>query len=157
MHLVAGMLMVAAWMLYFLRFHDPAFQLIVYAGWAVLAAGLALIFSSMFFLRTRGQPEEGRDFTQTTQLVQSGLYAVVRHPLYLGWLLMYLAAMFLSQHWVVAVLALLGVACMVLIVRQEDRLLAERFGDAYESYMAAVPALNLAVGVARLLRRPGRR
>jgi protein-S-isoprenylcysteine O-methyltransferase Ste14 len=124
------MLMVAAWMLYFVRFHDPAFQLIVYAGWAVLVAGLALIFSSMFYLRTRGQPEEGGDFTQTTQLVQSGLYAVVRHPLYLGWLLMYLAAMFLSQHWIVAVLALLGMASMVLIVRQEDRFLIERFGDA---------------------------
>jgi protein-S-isoprenylcysteine O-methyltransferase Ste14 len=83
------------------------------------------------------------------------VYAVVRHPLYLGWLLMYVAVILFSQHGLTVVLGTLGIVCMSLICRQEDQRLIERFGEAYERYMTSVPALNVLAGTLRLLRRRG--
>jgi len=153
MFFFAGLLLVLVWLLYVLEFHDPTIELLVYVGWPVLVVGLTLILLAIATLRARGRPAEGKDFTSTTTLVQAGLYGVVRHPLYLGWLLMYVAAILFSQHWIVTILAVLGTVCMVQITRQEDRHLIDRFGAAYEQYRDAVPALNLVTGMARLYRR----
>ena len=153
MFFFAGILLALVWLLYLLEFHDPAIGLLVYVGWLVLVVGLTLILLAILTLRARGRPAEGKDIASTTMLVKDGIYGLVRHPLYLGWLLMYAAAILFSQHWIVAILAALGIACMVQITRQEDRHLRDRFGDAYEQYRDSVPALNLATGMARLCRR----
>lgn len=148
----ASVLLVATWLLYFFLWHNPVLDWLVYAGWVILVVGLALIALAMSTLRRRGRPAEGEDLTRTTVIVRSGIYAVVRHPLYLGWLLMYVAVMLLSQHPVILLMALPGVACMVLICRDEDRRLIDKFGDSYREYMRSVPALNILVGVVRVLR-----
>jgi protein-S-isoprenylcysteine O-methyltransferase Ste14 len=80
------------------------------------------------------------------------VYALVRHPLYLGWSLMYIAAFFFSQHWLILIIAVLGVACMLQITAQEDRDLIVKFGDRYETYMKSVPAMNFLAGMLRWLR-----
>lgn len=153
MYHLAGVLLVLTWLLYLLEFHDSAIEPLVYAGWIVLGIGLTLILLAIVTLRAKGRPAEGKDFASTTTLVRDGIYGVVRHPLYLGWLLMYVAAILFSQHWIVATLAVLGTACIIQITRQEDRHLIGRFGDAYERYMDSVPAMNLAIGIARLRQR----
>ena len=153
MYCMAGILLVLAWMLYLLWLHDPVFKLLVYAGWFVLAIGLVLVFWPMTALRTKGNPAEGKDFTHTTRLVTGSIYRVVRHPLYLGWCLMYIAAGLFSQHWVVAILASLGVACIVQMAEQEDRHLIEKFGGAYARYMDSVPGMNLLAGIVRLVQQ----
>lgn len=150
MYHFAGVLLVLTWLLYFLEFHDSAIKLLVYVGWMVLVVAITLILLAIATLRARGRPAEGKDFASTTTLVKAGIYGMVRHPLYLGWLLMYVAAILFSQYWIVIILAALGVACVVQITRQEDRHLIERFGDAYEQYRDSVPALNLVTGMARL-------
>jgi len=152
----ASALLVVVWLLYFLRLHDPAVPPLVYAGWAVLAGGFTLIVPAMRTLGTLGRPQPGQDFTHTTRVVEHGIYAAVRHPLYLGWLLMYVTAMLFSQHWLVLILALLGSGCVYGIARLEDRDLVKRFGPAYERYAQSVPRMNLAAGIVRLVmeRRP---
>jgi steroid 5-alpha reductase family enzyme len=84
---------------------------------------------------------------------QLGIYAVVRHPLYLGWLLAYVALILLSQHWLTAIIGIPGMVCVYLISRQEDNRLVEKFGDDYKHYMQKVPRMNLLDGVIRLIRR----
>lgn len=151
----ASSLLLVVWLLYFLWLHDAIFPALAYAGWPILAGGFALIFLSTRTLKTHGQTEPRKDFTHTTRVVRHGIYAVVRHPLYLGWLLMYVAAMFFSQHWLVLILALLGSGCLYGIARWEDQELVARFGPAYEQYMQSVPRMNLAAGILQLLQ--GRR
>jgi len=84
---MAGVLLVLTWLLYFFLLHIPVLQWLVYAGWVILAIGLVFIFLPMVVLHSKGKPEEGKDFAHTTTIVDSGIYAIVRHPLYLGWLL----------------------------------------------------------------------
>ncbi len=104
----ASILLVATWVLYFLRWHDPLLQWLIFAGWGILIMGLMLIVLAMATLRSKGRPGKGESFTQTTVIVDSGIYAIVRHPLYLGWLLMYVAVILFSQHWLVVLMGTVG-------------------------------------------------
>jgi protein-S-isoprenylcysteine O-methyltransferase Ste14 len=75
------------------------------------------------------------------ELVQSGAYREVRHPIYLSMLcmlLMNLAMIGTLPGWPVAiVLALVGTEIRV---RVEDGLLRERFGPKFTEWQKRVPA-----------------
>jgi protein-S-isoprenylcysteine O-methyltransferase Ste14 len=151
--IVASTSFVLCWLLFFLFFHSPRSQILFILGNAAIGVGTLLIILAMRTLRQRGGPEKEEDFMGTTKVVQQGIYALVRHPLYLGWLLIYPAAMLVSQHWVIIVLGSIGMAAMVQITKAADQELIEKFGPAYEQYMQQVPRLNLLLGIVRKLRR----
>ena len=76
------------------------------------------------------------------ELVRSGPYARVRHPIYLAMLLFLLGLAVAMGHWgqlIVAIpLFLIGTGIRT---RAEDRLLEEGFGDAFRQYRNSTPAL----------------
>ena len=150
---IAAVTLVTSWLLYFFKFHDPIFPFLIIVGWVNLILGLTFIFLAMGFLRFTGRVEKGRDFTHTTTLVTDGIFAIVRHPLYLGWLLLYPAVIFLSQKWLVTIMGFLGSICMVQIARLDDESLIEKFGDPYISYLESVPRLNFFKGTLKLLKK----
>ncbi|HEY8152412.1 MAG TPA: isoprenylcysteine carboxylmethyltransferase family protein [Vicinamibacteria bacterium] len=74
-------------------------------------------------------------------LIRVGPYALTRHPIYSG-LLLALTGTALARD---SLGGLLGLALLfagaVVKLRQEERLLLEHFGPAYQAYRAEVPAL----------------
>ena len=84
---IASFAIILCWLLFILFFHNPISQFLFIVGNIVLGAGILLIILAMVTLRGKGNLAEGAAFTDTTVLVKSGVYSVVRHPLYLGWLL----------------------------------------------------------------------
>ena len=78
------------------------------------------------------------------QLVRTGPYAIVRHPIYSSLLAILLATLFLLTRWEWAVVSLIFfIAGTEIRVRTEDGLLRSRFGQAFEEYRRAVPAYIL--------------
>jgi len=156
LYYIAGALLVLAYS--FLWFLDTPndIQLLRHVGGAILGFGIILIFLPRFVFRSKGKPEKGKNWTETTVVVDTGIYAVVRHPLYLGWLLAYVALIFLSQHWLTIIIGVIGMICVYLISRQEDHRLVDKFGDDYKLYMQKVPRMNLLIGIIRLVRRRDR-
>jgi len=76
------------------------------------------------------------------ELVRSGPYARVRHPIYLGLLLFLLAMAVALGHWLQLVVAVpLYLAGTEIRTRIEDRLLEQTFGDAFRDYRNSTPAL----------------
>ena len=153
LYYVAGALLVLTYSLLWFLDTPAGIQLLRYVGGAILVVGIMLIFLPLFILPREGKVPKGKDITHTTAVVSSGIYAIVRHPLYLGWLLMYLAIIFWSQHWLTIIIGVISMICIYLISRQEDHRLVEKFGDDYKRYMQKVPRMNLLDGVIRLIRR----
>ena len=78
---------------------------------------------------------------QGHELIRSGPYAVVRHPIYTGMLLALAGTAMTIDKW----RALAGLALIVIaFVRKltiEERFMAEQFGEAYARYRAEVAML----------------
>ncbi|HLH16001.1 MAG TPA: isoprenylcysteine carboxylmethyltransferase family protein [Bryobacteraceae bacterium] len=75
------------------------------------------------------------------QLVRTGPYAIVRHPIYSSLLGMLVCTILMLTRWQWAPVSLaLYIAGTEIRVRAEDALLAGRFGDEFERYRRAVKA-----------------
>lgn len=153
MYTIAVVFLVVEYILFWML-DTPAVPLLQeVVAWLILMAGIVLIALPISALRRGGKVQRGKGFLATERLVDRGIYAVVRHPQYLGWLLLYPAFYLFNPHWQLAIWAVLGVACLVLIARREDKQLVAKFGRQYKRYMQAVPQMNILAGGIRLLRR----
>ncbi len=99
----------------------------------------AILFALAMILRARAHLDLNKQFTRFIEegkergLVTSGLYAYVRHPLYLSEVVYFLACpTFLGVAWA-WVLTAIGIAGIVTRIRVEERLLRESF-EGYEAY-----------------------
>jgi protein-S-isoprenylcysteine O-methyltransferase Ste14 len=84
----------------------------------------------------------GRNFSATLRikerhsLVMNGPYQWIRHPMYTAFFLLHIATFLLTSNWFIGVTWLTGLtAIIVLRVRREESMMADRFGDAYRDYL----------------------
>ncbi len=126
---------------------------------AYFGAGL-YVFSGLVFgwlpvieFRKKGRVSRGKSYIHTTQLVDTGIYSVVRHPQYVTFMLWALAGMLLFQHWIVISLGIpiFPLTYVDLIKADEDAI--EKFGDDYKAYMRRVPRANFLLGIIRRFRK----
>ena len=69
-------------------------------------------------------------------LVTSGPYRWIRHPMYLGGLMLLVAYVLLTASWVMAVLVVVAsVAIVPVRIRREEANLIAKFGNDYRDYM----------------------
>jgi protein-S-isoprenylcysteine O-methyltransferase Ste14 len=69
-------------------------------------------------------------------LVTTGPYRWVRHPYYLGFLLLVVATFLLTRNWLIGGVGLAVFALLAVRTPTEERKLVDRFGDEYREYMA---------------------
>jgi protein-S-isoprenylcysteine O-methyltransferase Ste14 len=113
------------------------------AGLAVEAAGLSLAIWSRRHLGTNWSGEI--TIKVEHELIRSGPYRRLRHPIYTGLLTMSLGAVFVTGEW----LALIGLALIVFAywrkIKLEETNLDVAFGADYDAYRrdswALVPGL----------------
>jgi protein-S-isoprenylcysteine O-methyltransferase Ste14 len=156
MHCIAGALLLAQFALMWILDRTIALEGLGYVAMATWLVAMVLIFLPMFALRRKGQVPPEESFVSTEALVDTGIYAFVRHPLYLGWMLMYLVVFLFNPNWVLAGIGILGIACVYGFTKQEEQLLIEKFGKSYRHYMQSVPRFNLPAGIVRRFGDRGR-
>ena len=122
------------------------------AGVLVVVLASVFIFAPFFLLRKHGGTEDGKTYMQTNTVVDQGLYALIRHPQYLGYVLLAGGFTLLSQHRLAFPLAVTAAACFYIQAVQEERHCLHRLGEPYEEYLQRVPRFNIVLGVVRLLR-----
>jgi protein-S-isoprenylcysteine O-methyltransferase Ste14 len=70
------------------------------------------------------------------ELVQSGPYRVVRHPMYSAFFIIGIGFFFLSANWLAGIIYLGPLLVMYLSrVTPEETMMLERFGEPYRQYM----------------------
>lgn len=147
-------MLIAQIVLSFMLYNPAGNQVLRIFGWIIGTATGVFGVLPMITLRRKGGVPKGKDYTHTTVLVDSGVYAVVRHPQYLSFMLLSLFLILIAQHWLIAVIGMAAIALVYAgIVPQADQANMEKSGDDYKRYMQVVPRINFLVGIISLLRR----
>ena len=102
-------------------------------SWIFLAASLFLVLHGVRLLIAQGKPEG--DFEQTTELVTSGVYRFIRHPMYGSLFYLTVGAVLKNMTPLVLALGLLSIASALATARIEERDSLKKFGPAYKEYM----------------------
>lgn len=108
--------------------------------WAAVLGAAIFALAMWVFRRTHKQLGRNWSITleirQKHELISSGPYALVRHPMYTSFMLMGLAQAFLLSNWVAGLAGLIGFAVLFFLrVDKEERMMMEVFGREYRAYM----------------------
>ena len=148
-----SVLIVLQIILSFFLYNQAGLPVLKHIGWITLAVSAVFGWLPILVFRKKGGVPKGKSYIQTTVLVDSGIYAVVRHPQYLSGALINLALILITQHWLIAMIGIVAIVLNYLIALKADWEIIEKFGDEYRRYMQRVPRLNFVAGIIRLIRR----
>jgi len=118
-------------------------------GWLVLMLSGVFGWLPIITFKKRGEVPSKKSYIHTTVLVDSGIYSVVRHPQYLAGVLISLALVLITQHWMSTILFITVAAGFHWDSLRADRQLIKKFGGEYEAYMEKVSGMNPLKGILR--------
>ncbi len=108
------------------------FEVVNLVGMSFLLVGLTL--------RILARRSLGKHFSYALRtinghtLVKHGIYRYIRHPAYLGYLLIFFGVTLLFSSWYGFLIMLLLIPCFLYRIGIEEEMLVERFGAEYQSY-----------------------
>lgn len=149
--LIAFALIIVQYILAFFVFKLPGWLPLQWAGWLIWALSLFFGIAPILILRNKGGVAKGNSYIKTTRLVDTSLYAIVRHPQYLGGFLFSLSLALLAQHPLVILLSVVSMLLIYLEIQSADQDGIEKFGAAYRRYMQRVPQMNFLLGIVRFI------
>ena len=112
-----------------------------YLAWVLLSFGVVLIVLSVVALVCNRE----------AGLIEWGIYGIVRHPMYLGAMMLFLSWIFFHPHWIIVLISTVNIAIVYWFILQGERQNITKFGDTYRRYMETVPRINLLTGLRRRL------
>ncbi len=92
---------------------------VLIAGWFLARKGMKAVF---------GTPRE------KPEVINTGVFRIVRHPIYTGAILFYLGAIVMTTSIASAAFWLVIIGFYISICRYEERILTEAFGNDYLEY-----------------------
>ncbi|RJX16325.1 isoprenylcysteine carboxylmethyltransferase family protein [Candidatus Bathyarchaeota archaeon] len=133
-----------------LFYNSANLQIMLYAGWLLLVLGAIILFASVKSRKKGYVTEKG---IKKEILVDTGIYAYVRHPEYLGHMLIIFSLIFMAQYWINIVVGSTLIALLFFAIMEEEKRNIRKFGEAYKNYMKNVPRMNLFAGIFKQLTR----
>ncbi len=134
--IILGMLQAVVTVLYLFEWAmpwmvHPVFPVIQWMGVGVGWLSLGLIFWAHAALGENFSPSLGKAY----RLVQEGPYRYIRHPIYVGYIVLFLAVDMMTGWWLMMLLGELILLSLVLWrLPLEESYLEETFQDAYRAY-----------------------
>ena len=129
-------------------------EVVAYVGVALyFLSGIVFGMLPVIELRKKGKVKRGQSYIHTTQLVESGVYSIVRHPQYVTFILWAIAGMLLFQHWIVILLGIPVIPLTYVDLIKADKDAIKKFGENYKVYIKKVPRANFVLGIIRQLNK----
>jgi protein-S-isoprenylcysteine O-methyltransferase Ste14 len=119
-----------------LGWSETTAQFLAILGLCVYMAGCAFVLwarrtlGKMWGLSTSQQVKLLDDH----QLIQSGPFAFIRHPMYFGWWVAMAGLTLLYPVWMIFLLFVFSVISFIGRARREEKALADRFGEQWIAY-----------------------
>lgn len=127
-------------------FREP-FSVKQIISWLLLIISLWFLLESVTRLRRARKPgvvrvdEKLFRFEKTTELVTSGIYRYIRHPMYSSLLLLTWAIWFKQPLWYLLPVALMASWMLWLTAGRDEKECLSYFGDKYSEYMKGTKRL----------------
>lgn len=99
---------------------------VLYAPGFVLTSGARNVLGRMYSAQVTIQ--------ESHQLIMTGLYCYIRHPIYLGMICTALGLSFLFRSWIGLVAMIPIVGSLLFRIRDEEAVLHKEFGSEWEAY-----------------------
>ena len=111
--------------------------------WAGVSLGLCVLCAVHWVLRNLGRNVSETVLTKADhELVTSGPYQWIRHPLYTTGITLFVALGLIAANWFILLCALAAlVGIRTAVIPREERALRERFGASYDHYIARTRAM----------------
>ena len=119
---------------------------LLYVGWITLVFGIIILLSSS---QSRKRSRVRENGVSKEIFVEKGLYAFVRHPEFLGHILIVFSLILIAQHSVNLVIGAMLIFLLCFAMIEEEKRNIRKFGNAYRAYMQRVPRINLLIGIIR--------
>jgi protein-S-isoprenylcysteine O-methyltransferase Ste14 len=109
-------------------------------SWVLLFVSLVVLWQGVSLLRAARPTANRTDselygFEKTSELVTSGIYRHIRHPLYASLLYLAWGAFLKDISWISAALMVVASTALVATARADERECVQYFGPRYEEYM----------------------
>jgi len=124
----------------YILFKEPSFANYPWYPSFVVIGTLTFLFA--IWMIHRAHRDLGRSFSYTLeirdrqQVVDSGIYRYIRHPMYAAFLVWTAAQAMLLPNWMVGLCApLLLVTLLAVRIPREEQMMIDNFGDGYRNYM----------------------
>ena len=125
-----------------LRWFRAPLSLHQLASWFLLCVSVVPLLLGVRLLQAGGRPNSSRSgevplmgIEKTTQLVTSGVYGYIRHPLYCSLMLLAWGAFLKHFSWVGSGLVLAATVFLVVTAKVEETENIDYFGASYREYM----------------------
>jgi len=101
----------------------------LYVGLPIFAVSLLMSVTTLFNIAS----------SSIDKPVTKGAYRFSRHPMYFSGFLMFISIAISCASWVVFLCGVLWIGLWQIVVPTEERILIEKYGDAYRKYAARTP------------------
>lgn len=111
----------------------PVFRI---AGAAIAALGDIIFAVAVYTMRDSWRAGIAQD--EKTELITSGIYSISRNPAFLGFYIVYTGILMMFFNWILLAVTVFTVSILHLQILQEEKHLADAFGNEYITYKSKV-------------------
>ena len=121
-------------------FIDP-FNIYQIIAWIFLIYSLVLLIPGVILMKRLGKPKDDRDdsslyeFEQTSELIESGIFKYIRHPLYGSLLFLTWGTYFKNPKIDLLLISLIASIAFIITAKIEEKGNIAFFGEKYRDYM----------------------
>ena len=121
-------------------FTDP-FSIRQLFSWFLLFYALYLVIAGMLLIKMKGKPNPVRDekslfgFEKTTELITTGVFKLIRHPLYASLIFLTWAVYLKNTTVPLFIIAMISTNFLYFTSRFDEKECIQYFGDGYREYM----------------------
>lgn len=100
-----------------------------------------IVFGIAGYLAKKGLGIVFGEIREKPMVIRKGVFNIIRHPIYLGAILLYLAALILFLSIMSSLIWIFIILFYIYLCKHEEHLLLGKYGKEYERYMSETPML----------------
>lgn len=112
---------------------DNPFSWYQVISWILLITSAYTGIAGFLTLKLKGMAK--RNFENTTILVKTGIYSLIRHPLYLSLLCLGSSLMMKKPGPAEIILGIINIGALFITASMEEKEMISKFGNEYKDYM----------------------